>query len=196
MANQPPPTESNLQGQLIGRLKAKLKEFGVQIGQLKEERDAAVKAREQAEKDYSADAIKAENDLLKKQIREGKHRAEFNRLAKERGAPDEALEVLYTVSGWEAKTDIPDTEAIGKVIDEAKAKDGVKLLFGSAPPAPNGQPPPKPGAGSGQGAPNGMASPYRIGDAEDPRRNDASWQYKNFDRIAAAAQERWERGEI
>ena len=138
--------------------------------------------------------MKVENDKLKATIRESRHKAEFARLAKERGATDDVIDSVWKLSGYEAKGDEPDAAAIGTMLDEAKGKPGIAPLFAKVEAPDPTKPIVKPAVANGQGGKNGP-SPYTLGD-DDPNAQDAAWQYRNFDRIAQAASERIARGEI
>jgi len=128
-----------------------------QARDLTAERDAALRARDEAmaAADLARKALderpeKAELERLKGELREGKHRAAFDRLAREKGVADDALDLLYTSSGYKAEGDAPDDAAIGTLIDGLKEKPGVARLFGEpASPPPTPAPPPPPGSGQG-----------------------------------------------
>jgi hypothetical protein len=203
----PSPTPSRVSelAEALGRLRAKLKAAGQANAALVQERDAAVQAAEKAARDFDANALKAENDALRLQVRTTKHEAAFAKLARERGATEDTVAPLWKLSGWEIKADEPDLAAMAAGLDAAKGQPGTALLFGTvaagngaAPPkaAPPGGYPPRPGVQSGQGGPSGAASPYTIADESDPRRSDAQWQYQNWSSIQQAAMERMRRGEI
>lgn len=55
-------------------------------------------------------------------IRSGKAKSVFSRLAKEAGAPEAAIEDLYTLSGHKAETDEPDEEAMKTLVADLKTK--------------------------------------------------------------------------
>lgn len=154
-----------------------------------------LKAEADVQRMTDENPFKAENEKLRGTIRDSKHRAAFARMAKEKGASDAVVDAIWTLSKYEAKGDEPDPAAIGAILDEAKAQPAIAQLL--TPPAPpNGAPPPKPGLGGGQGGKGDGPSPYTMTGFEDPRMQDAAWQYNNFNQIAAAAQERISRGEI
>ena len=85
---------------------------------------------------------------LRGTIRSGKAKSVFSRLAKEAGAPDEAIEDLYTLSGHKAESDEPDEEALKTLVTELKGKK--PYAFTGKPAA---------GQGEGQGDAGGMGNP-------------------------------------
>jgi hypothetical protein len=155
-----------------------------------------LKAEADVQRMTDENPYRAENEKLKGHIRDSKHRAAFAKVAAEKGATPDVIESIWKLVGYEARGDEPDPAVIGAMLDEAKGKPGIDRLF--APPAqPNGSPLPKPGIGNGQGGRLDVPSSYTMGTHnEDGRMQDAAWQYRNFDQIAAAAQARIDRGEI
>jgi hypothetical protein len=147
-------------GEAIGRLKALRR-------QAEASRDEAFKAREQATKerddaraaaakaeaDFNASPLKGEVDKLRGQLREWAHRRVFDRIALERGADKDAVDLVYSQSGYKAEGDEPDAEAIGTLIDSLKGRAGLSRLFGEAPQAAEAGP----GPGRGQGGKAGDA---------------------------------------
>lgn len=132
---------------------------------------------------------------LEAQIRERAHRDVFDRIATQKGGRPEALNDLWRLSEYTPEADVADEATIGSLIDTQKSERA--YLFGPASPngAPAPPPPPrKPGVGSGQGAPN--PAPGQVPAPDDPRWSDVRWQWDNFDKIAQAASERRERGEV
>ena len=116
-------TTPDTRGELIGRLKAKLKEYVNRVKALETERDTAVterdtavKSAEKAKADFDAQPLKGEVDRLKGEIRTGKHRAAFDEAAKTAGAPKDALDLLWRESGWKADKDEVNPAAIGEAV--------------------------------------------------------------------------------
>jgi hypothetical protein len=56
------------------------------------------------------------------EIKAGKHKAAFAKLAKDAGAAEDLIEDLYERSGYKAEADDPDDEALAAVLDELKEK--------------------------------------------------------------------------
>lgn len=113
------------------------------------------------------DAMAAENEKLRGEIREGKHRARFEALAREAkvNPSAEALDDLWHRSGYKPEGDAPSDDSIRKAIGEAvKVRPWLLQADGQAPeaPAPTGgttapqlpATPPGPGALRGDPAPN------------------------------------------
>lgn len=106
----------------IGRLATQRSHYKQQSRQALKERD---EARQQL-----ADAGKQLDELkkgdpsgrvkeLEGQLRTLKHRAAFDRLARERGAADEALDDLFDLLKYRAEKDDPDEGVLGKLLDDA-----------------------------------------------------------------------------
>jgi hypothetical protein len=181
--------QTDTRGELIGRLKSKLKEFGTRLGALEAERDAAVKQRDaaqaaatDAETKFNAEPLKGEVERLKGELREKTHRTVFDRLAAEKGVAKDALDLLYQNSGYKADKDEADEKAIGVLIDDLKAKPGVSRLFGEGQAPP---PPPAPGGGQG-GRPENHGSKFRVTQAQ---LRDPEWCAANNGRRAKALRE-------
>ena len=135
---------------------------------------------------------------LEGKLREISHRKVFDAVAKSKGVPEDALDLLYQTSGYKADQPEPDSIAIGAMLDEAKGKPGISRLFGDVQPItpPNGQQPPppiRPGPASGQGGTNQGRTPMAP---DDPRHGDVRWVWDNFDTISADSKARIERGEV
>jgi hypothetical protein len=140
-------------GELIGRLKSKLKETILKAKAAEDarvaaekERDAATATAEGAKKKFDESKLKAENDTLKAQIRESRHFTKLDELAKAKGVRPEALEDLRRLSEYKAEGDEPDEAKLNALIDEQKTKR--PYLFGDAQPE---TPASTPGPGRGQG---------------------------------------------
>ena len=132
------------------------------------------------------------------ELRGLKHRAVFDRLAKEQGVREGAANDLYQLSGWKADGDVVDETAMKQAIEAQKTARA--YLFGEAQPNPAGDggtppttppPTPKPGPAHGQGG--GVTNPPKF---TDDQLSDPKFAYLNFDKISAAASERVARGEI
>jgi hypothetical protein len=149
-------------GEIIGRLKAVLKQT---VGKLKAAEDRAkaleteaTTARNEAataKGQYDQSKLKAENDQLRGELRTSKHRQVFNRLARERGAPDETHDLLWQSSGWKAEGDEVNEQAMANLLDGLKAKPGVSRLFGEAESQEGQRRAPGGGQGGHDSRPNG-----------------------------------------
>jgi hypothetical protein len=148
-------------GELIGRLKSKLKETILKAKAAEDarvaaekERDAATATAEGAKKKFDESKLKAENDTLKAQIRESRHFTKLDELAKAKGVRPEALEDLRRLSEYKAEGDEPDEAKLNALIDEQKTKR--PYLFGDAQPeTPTSTPGPGRGQGQRESKPNG-----------------------------------------
>jgi hypothetical protein len=199
-------TASNNEGLIIARL-------GAQRAKYKSERDATVNELNviKAERDKlltenttlktkaDTSVLAKENQALQQKLRTIDHKKVFDRIALAKGARADMLDDLFELSKYEAKADEIDEEVLTGLIDEQKkSRTG---FFGKP---QEGEPKPekaapivKPAVGSGQGKPD--ADPSRgdiIIKTDDPRRDDAAWQMKNFDKLVASANERFARGEL
>lgn len=173
-------------GELIGRLKSKLKDAMVRLkaaeeratkaeGQVEEARKAAV----EAESKYSVEPLKGEVDRLKGEIRTGKHRAAFNEAATAAGAPKDALDLLWRESGWKADADEPDGAAIGKAVETLKGRADIARLFGGeATQAEEKRP--APGSGQGSRVSQGSRVKATSADLKDP-----DWCFRNRNALKA-----------
>jgi hypothetical protein len=138
-------------------------------------------------------------ESLQAELRLVKHREAYNRLARVQKAPDDALAALWQLSGWKAETDDVDEAKMAATI-EAQRKDPAQMrLFGAGVvPTPVGPPGSDlvPGPATGRG--NNVPAPLEAFNLQenDPRWNDVRWQFENFDKIAAAAKERVDRGQV
>jgi chromosome segregation ATPase len=102
---------------------------------------------ETAKSKYDDSKLKAENQELKGKLRTTEHRKVFDKLAKERGVAEDALDDLWQLSGYQAAKDEVDEAAIGTLLDEQKTKPGRARLFGEVAETPTSTP----GPGRGQG---------------------------------------------
>lgn len=140
------------------------------------ERDAARAAAEKAAKESDAGPARAELDRLKGELRTRDHRAVFDRLARERGCPDDALDFVFTSSGYKAETDAPDEAAIGAHLDGAREKPGLARIFAGPESA---APPP----GAGQGRRDATPGKWRI---TTEQLADGAWAMQNAAKLRAA----------
>jgi hypothetical protein len=85
------------------------------MGTLTTERDDAKKRLESAPSE-----LQAEIDRLKGEIRTRDHRKVFDKVAKEAGVLDKAVDDLWTLSGYKAEGDAPDEKSIGELMKGAK----------------------------------------------------------------------------
>src|SRR5438132_5052040 len=132
MSDQPSVVDNR--GYTIGRLKAKLRDFVAkvkaaddQIKALETERDTARNEANAARVEatnvkgkFDESKVKAENDELRGKLRTTEHRKVFDRLAKAKGATDETVDDLWTLSGYKADKDDVDEAALTTLIDEQK----------------------------------------------------------------------------
>jgi hypothetical protein len=177
------------------------------------ERDRLAKEGEQAKAELAR--ITAENTELKTKVdtsysakrvqelegklRDVNHQKVFERMAKTKGVAEAAVQDLWDLSGYKAEGEQPDEAAIDAVIEEQKVRR--PWLFANLVATEqqqqwrengNPKPPPKPGpasgAGPGAGAPGGLFTEEQL--------SDPVFVMANYDRIAKAAEERMNRGEI
>jgi hypothetical protein len=66
---------------------------------------------------------------LETELRTLRHRAAFDRLAKERGADEADLDDLFALSGYKPEGDEPDPKAIGKILDAAREHPTRRKFF-------------------------------------------------------------------
>lgn len=161
------------------QLQTKVGELQARIGEL----DTAVKTAQgevtSARDKYDQNKLKTENQELRGQLRTYAHRRVFDRLAAERGAATDALDLVWNASGWKPEKDDVDEAAMGELLDTIKARPGVARLFGGG----ESEPPPKErAAGSGQGgkAGNGM---FRVTSAQ---LSSDEFMYENQARVMEA----------
>jgi hypothetical protein len=155
-----------------------LEDIQVEITGLRTKADTSASARRVAE--------------LEQQIREIGHRKVFDSVAlkPEIGARPEALDDLWSLSGYKAEGD-PDPDVIGALLSEQKGKRS--YLFGGATSSQE-KPPPKPGPASGQSKPP-PGAPQLLDDG-DPRHSDVLYQFTNWREIQKAAADKVARGEV
>jgi len=172
-----PAIRDDGRGELIGRLKAKLKDAMLRLkaaeeratraeGSVEEARTAA----QQAEAKYSTDALKAELDRLQGEVRTTKHRTAFDAALTEAGAPKDALDLLWRESGWKTEADAPDPAELGKTVEALKSRADLGRFFGE-PPLER-----KPGPGRGQGTPVREGSRIKATTAQI---RDPDWCWRN-----------------
>lgn len=181
------PVVPDTRGELIGRLKSKLKEYATRNKALETERDAAVGERDaahtlavKAQQDYDAAPLKAKVDELNQRLRDASHKATFAKVAREKGVADDAIDLVYQHSGYRAEADDPDEAAIGALLDDLKDRPGVSRLFGE--PGPAGTP----GPARGQGTRDSSGGKFRVTKAQ--ARN-ADWCLANRARMQAAVRD-------
>ena len=169
----------------LARFGRKLREATARLKALEAERDAAIKDREaaveKAKKDYDATGLQAELERLKGEVRLRDHRAVFDRLAKERGAYDDTVDIIYQRSGYTPQADAPDEPAMAAILDAMRDRPGETRLFGG-PGQPGSTPPP----GSGQGRREVAPGKWRV--TTDQMR-DGAWCMANADKLRAARQD-------
>jgi hypothetical protein len=76
------------------------------------------------------DAIKAENEDLKQQLRSVNHRDAFRRLASAAKVKPEGIDDLFALSGWKADKDEVDEVEMQKLLEGLRTKKG--LFFESS----------------------------------------------------------------
>lgn len=124
-----PPTSDP---SVVARLASKRDKWKAEAGKLATAKDAAEKrARELEQKlqDLEKGDAPARVKELEAQLRTLKHRATFDRLARERGAAPDVLDDLFALSGYKAEGDEPDEAAIGKLLDDAAAHPARSRFF-------------------------------------------------------------------
>jgi hypothetical protein len=175
-------TTTDNRGELIGRLKSKLKEAMINLKAREDalktievERDQARADSEKAKSKYDDSKLKAEMESLKVQLRDTKHRTVVDRHLAEAGIRPEARDAFYKLAEYKAEGDEPDEARVKAFVEEAKGKLG--YLFGEPEPADKGG---GPGPGRGQGASAGGGNgKFRVTRAQlaDPH-----WCRENHDR--------------
>jgi hypothetical protein len=199
-------TDTNPYAERQARRLVKIERLKDAMVTITSERDQLRSERERLANENAILASRADTSLsakkvqeLEAKLREISHRKAFDRIAKERGVAEDALDLVYQTSGYKADQPEVDEVAIGAILDEQRTRPGVSRLFGqpAGTASPNGpqQPPPapKPGPASGQGGPTQGRVPMAP---DDPRHGDVKYVWENFDTISADAKGRIERGEI
>lgn len=151
-----------------------------EVEKLKAEVASAKSEVETAKSKYDGSKLKTENEELRTKLRTTEHRKVFDRLAKERGVAEDALDDLWQLSGYQAAKDDVDEAAIGTLLDEQKAKPGRARLFGEVAETPTSTPGPGRGQGTRETKPNGK---FQV---TARQLSDGVWAYENSDRIKAA----------
>lgn len=177
---------------MLERTGLKLRDRAKELDAVRAERDAALKARDeamaavQAAREEAGAPFKAELERLRAERREQAHRAAFERLAEEKGAPKESWGPLYQLSGYKAAGDEPDEAELGAVLDGLKEKPGTSRLFGEPAGITPSPPPPPPGGpapGSGQGRRDVAPGKFRV---TREQLADGAWCMANAARIEQA----------
>jgi hypothetical protein len=211
MADEQNHGNRGLDPDVLGRLSATAR----RRGKLLKQRDKALGAAEAENKRLAEENKRLTDDNkrlaesadaktvsdLRKEIRTRDHRAAFDRKARDAGAPEDALDVLWGQAGVKCEADTVDEEAIVKALDGVKAHPALSRLFtpalGEGSEAevmaldyaagraqalnPNR---PGPGSGRGQGPGTDGVTP-RVSDAL--LQNDPGWVMRNYDKVVAAA---------
>jgi FtsZ-binding cell division protein ZapB len=151
-----------------------------EVEKLKAEVASAKSEVETAKSKYDDSKLKAENQELKGKLRTTEHRKVFDRLAKERGVAEDALDDLWQLSGYQAAKDEVDEAAIGTLLDEQKTRPGRARLFGEVAETPTSTPGPGRGQGTRETKPNGKFQVTRA------QLSDGVWAYENSERIKEA----------
>jgi hypothetical protein len=110
-------TSPNNQGEIIGRMKARIKDLSRRLQAAEAASQAATTEAAAAKAKYETEPLKAENEQLRGEIRTGKHKAAFSRLAKDAGVREKAVEALYQLSGWKAEKDDVDEKGMSEAIE-------------------------------------------------------------------------------
>jgi hypothetical protein len=176
----------------IGRLGAQKQKWKAQAKKLVAERDALKAQLEEANKSGGAAKI-AE---LEGKLREVKHRARFDELAKAAGAKDgKALDDLWEKSGYKAEGEAPDPAKINAAIEAQKAERDYLFAPAGQEQGQQGQQPqegfnplreaPKPGPGRGQGGHGGREAGAFQATQEQLR--DPAWCFANQAKLAEVA---------
>lgn len=178
----------------IDRLKTSLAAITGERDTIKAERDKLITENQalQVKADTSVAAKRVQE--LEGEIRQRDHRKAFDKVAKARGASEQALDDLWTLSGYKAEAPEADETAIGTLLDAQKTAR--PYLFApngttTPPPPPGTPPPPKPGPGSGQGGSTTATTTFSPDQLSDPK-----FVMANFEAISQASSERMKRGEI
>jgi hypothetical protein len=176
MAPQTPAAAPPEQDGLAARLGSKIRKWKDLAKQAQDARDAEAKkvadleAKVKALEERPPDAAAVELAKLKQDLREKAHRAEFDKLATAAGATTEAQRNdLWRLSEYKAEGETPDPAAIAAVINAQKA-ERAHLFGGVQQQQADGQPPAKPGPGSGRGRTDPDQGVFQItrAEANDP----------------------------
>jgi hypothetical protein len=116
MPEETPPSN----GEIIGRMKAKIKDLARQLAARTADVTAAEAKAAKAAKDFDDAPLKAENARLQGEIRTDRHKAAFTKLAKAAGVREKAVDAVYQLSGWKAEKDQVDEAAMQTAIDGLK----------------------------------------------------------------------------
>ncbi len=157
---------------------------------LKEDLDRLTKEADELRKVADTSAAVKRVAELEGRLRDVEHRKSFDKLAKSKGATEAALDDLWKLSEYKAETDQPDEAALATLLDAQKTARPY-LFSGATPPPANGQPPVKPGPGSGQGGSTTATQQFSPDQLADPK-----FVMSNFADISQAAGDRMKRGEI
>jgi hypothetical protein len=125
MAQQPNESQS-----AIDVLKADNDRLNAQVAKLTSERDKAHGSHEASVKELAElkkqvgdpEAHKARVAELEQKLRTVTHKAEFARLAKAANAHDDAIDDLFTLSGYTPAKDDIDPKALQAIVDDLKQK--------------------------------------------------------------------------
>lgn len=127
--NTAPPTSDP---QVVARLASKRDKWKGEARKLSDAHAEATKTIAELQKklqDLEKADAPARVKELEGQLRTLKHRALFDRLARERGASADVLDDLFALSGYKAEGDEPDEADIGKLLDAAAAHPSRSRFF-------------------------------------------------------------------
>lgn len=187
----------------ISDLSQESKGHRLRAKKFREERDTAVRERDQVKQQLAAvtterndfkqrlDAapseLATENERLKGEIRTRDHRTVFNKVAAEMNIRPEALNDLWNLSGYKAETDQPDEGRIKTMIGAAVTERSYLVVE----PADAGtgtqpaKPAPQNGPGGQRGAPSQDAGGMTV---RTSQMRSAVWMEKNQAKVAEMAE--------
>jgi len=161
------------------------------------ERDTARSERDKAAKELGdikvktdSSAIVKENATLKAKLATIEHRKVLDEKALAAGFKKEALDAFYKLSEYEAQGE-PDPDEIGAFVDSKK--EALGFLIGETKTETTEEPTRRAVNGSGQRKTQNSTG-FQLPPPGDPKWSDASWQWENADKIAAASRSNMERG--
>jgi hypothetical protein len=110
--------------------KAKVDEATRELADIRSKIENAERERDDFRSKADSSIHLKELERLRGQIRLGRHRAEFDKIASEMGAKPKAMDDVFAASGWKADTEEVDAETMRLAVAEVKAKKD--YLFGGS----------------------------------------------------------------
>lgn len=182
---------------LVARMGMKVQRYRTQGEALKRELAEARAELEKANREREELRAKADSSVhlkelerLRGQMRQARHRYEFDKLASEAGANPKALDDLYAASGWKAESEEVDVESLRSTIQTLREqKDYYFAGNGGGAPPESAPRPTRPAPGSGKGAPVLGGGPVI---SEDLAANDPGYAMRNYAKISAYYRDKYD----